>query len=368
MCSTGPRSPSALNPRRCRMATKNRGPESDGLPKASGLLHPVDQRSSAGQRTPNGERARRYALWSETRSCDRGSSSTPKGRLASTRISNCQGLVYHTRRRNVRRPPGPLVGACRCDDVQRVRHQPWHSIPTRQLDRGEYGRTQRAWRHHTEPALLLLHRPRSRGGRWSDRIAVWCVVHGGVLVRRQTAYGRRSRGVPWRWANRTLKAHTGPAAGQTCHLTNGRRPTVAQSIRTMPVRPDELPPVLAGHHLHRGRATPTDDIGDTPHVPLALPMVPPEQTLAGRYAGHVLTREEHALYLDEWRGWTADHAEYSTTDVAALCMASVRLWRVELVAGRTTDGRSCRLLHCAYLHLQRLRASLGATRRHRLAV
>jgi hypothetical protein len=261
-----------------------------------------------------------------------------------------------------------LVGR---DDLQGMKQQPWHPVRTTQLDRGEYGRTERAWRHHDKPAVLLLHRPRSRGARWADRIAVWCLIYGGVLVRRRSAYGRRVRGVPWRWVNRTLKAHLGQAAGQTCHLKDGRRPAVADSIHTMPVRPDELPPVLAGHHKHVGRAVPIHDAEDGPAVPLALPLVPPERTLAGWYADHVLTREEHALYVERWRGWMADHPEYDTPDgragVHAMCMASVRLWRVELVAGRTADARAGRLLHRAYLHLQRLRASVGATRRQRLA-
>ena len=251
-----------------------------------------------------------------------------------------------------------------------MRQQPWCSIPVKSLDRDEYGRTQRGWEHRTEPALLLLHRPRSRGGRWADRIGIWCLIYGGVLVRRRSAYGRRVRGVPWRWANRTLKAHLGPAAGQMCHLTGGRRPTVAESIHTMPVRPDELPPVLAGHHKYGGRAVPIAGAEDGLVVPLALPLVPPERTLAGQYADHVLTREEHAMYVEQWRGWMADHPEYDTPNgrsgVHALCMAGVRLARIELVWGRTADPRSCRLLHRVYLHLQRLRINMGATRRQRL--
>jgi hypothetical protein len=282
-------------------------------------------------------------------------------------------MIPQTRGRCATRRPAAgtnLIGPSRCDDVPVMRQQPWCSIAVKSLDRDDYGRTQWAWEHRTEPALLLLHRPRSRGGRWADRIGIWCLIHGGVLVRRRSASGRRVRGVPWRWANQTLKAHLGPAAGQKCHLTDGRRPSVAESIHTMPVCPDELPPVLSGHHRHGGRAVPITDIDDGPIVPFALPLVPPERTLAGRYADHVLTREEHLLYVEQWRGWMADHPEYNTPDgragVHAMCMADVRLARIELVSGRTAEPRTCGLLQRAYLHLQRQRIAMGATRRQRL--
>ena len=138
----------------------------------------------------------------------------------------------------------------------------------------------------------------------------------------------------------------------------------------MPVHPAELPPVLAGHHKHCGWADLIHDAEENPTVPLALPLVPPERTLVGRYAVHVLTREEHTMYVEQWRGWMADHPEYDTPEgragIHAMCMADVRLFRIELVAGHTADPRTCRLLHRAYLHLQRQRINMGATRRQRL--
>lgn len=250
-----------------------------------------------------------------------------------------------------------------------MRQQPWHIIPVNTLDQAEYGRTQRAWRHTKLPALLLLHRPRSRGCCWYERIAVWTLTYAGVLVRRRPVYGRQVRGVPWRWVDRQLRAFTGPPNGQLCHVVDGRRPTTIESIQRMPARADELPPVLAGHHLHRGRTFIPDATDAALPVVLAVPLVPPGRTLNDAHADHVLTQEEHAIFVDFWRRWMATHPEFETdlgrAAVRTLCLAEVRLWRVELVSGRRPRPGQSRLLHRAYLHHQRLRVVMGATRHQR---
>ena len=257
-------------------------------------------------------------------------------------------------------------------DFLGMRRQPWQRVPVNTLDPDEYGRVERAWRHAKRSALLLLHRPRSRAARWADRIGVWCLVMEGVLVRRRAAYGRRIRSVPWRWANQAMRDHAGSLPDSTRHLIGGRRPTVVESVWSLPLRPDELPPVLIAHHKHHDRADPPKQPTGTLCIPMRLPLVPPDRTLAGQYRDCVLSQEEHAYYVDRWHNWMTDYPKFKTTEgtaaVHALCMASVRLLRAELLVGRTLASRPHRLLHRAFLELQRLRISMGLTCRQRHAM
>ena len=250
-----------------------------------------------------------------------------------------------------------------------MRRQPWQPVQVNSLDRAEYGRTERAWKHESKPAILLLHRPRSRSAKWFDRIALWCIVVEGVLVLRRAAYGRRIKGVPWRWVNRVLREHAGTPLGSSCHIVDGRRPTVLESITALPTTPGELPPVLVGHHRHAGRCDcairPVNDVD----VPMCLPLAPPDRTLARRYRDHVVSQEEYAIYVDRWRDVMNEHPEYRTEEgkvsVAALCLASVRLHRAELVVISTHGRRLQRPFHKMFVEAERLRASMGVTRRQR---
>jgi hypothetical protein len=118
----------------------------------------------------------------------------------------------------------------------------WRRVPANRIDRTYYGRTVLAF-IHPSGAMLLHHRPRSRNSRLYDLIGIWLVVHNSVMLRRQYHYGRRQRGVPWRWANKVLTSYRRDA-GHFCDLVEGRRPTIAESITNRPPAYDELPATL----------------------------------------------------------------------------------------------------------------------------
>jgi hypothetical protein len=137
----------------------------------------------------------------------------------------------------------------------------------------------------------------------------------------------------------------------------------------MPVQYDELPAVLTHQNRHGDQTSLPAADGDPP-VPTALPTVPPERTLTGRLACRVLSRQEYTLYVQTWRHWLHDHPEYDTADgrekLAELCMAEVRMHRLIQCGRRGLTGRVGRLYHTAFLHMNRIRHQLGATRRQRL--
>lgn len=256
-------------------------------------------------------------------------------------------------------------------DLKSMNRSTWTKVPVKKLLAVSLGRTEKAWRHRCTNALLLLHHPRSRNGQWARRIGVWCVVLGGTLVRRRAAYGRLCRGVPWRWADRTLRDYRMPHAGQTCTLINGQRPTVATSIMAMPVHYDELPAVLMRHNKHGNQAK-VLAADEDPVVPTALPTVPPQRTLTGRHAQKVLSREEYNLYVQTWREWLTAHPEYNTAEgrhmLAELCITEVRMHRLMLHQRHQQTSQVGRMYHATFLHMNRIRQRLGATRRQRLAV
>lgn len=189
-------------------------------------------------------------------------------------------------------------------------------------------------------------------------------------MRRKPAYGRRARGAPWRWAASVMRTHWGIPKGQACHLLDGRRPTVAESIRRLTPQYDELPPVLLRHDRHRDAPPEPSACECNGQIPVQLPMVPPRKTLRGKLSRAILCREEFLVYQEAWRTWTDGHPEYATDThrhlLHAMCMGEMLLHRITLVIGRSCGSTLWVLYHRTHLHLQRVRRFLGATRRQRL--
>jgi hypothetical protein len=242
-----------------------------------------------------------------------------------------------------------------------VRRQPWKYACRRKVTAEAGLRIEQAWRHEREDALLALHRPRSRNADWHDRIGYWLLVKDGLLQRRRPVYGRRPRGVSWRWANKLL-AVSGDVAVQ-------RGQMLPDAVRTLPVQYDELPPVLTRHDTHRGIPTSLA----VSHVPMSLPLLPPHRLLSRRFSNVVMSREEACLFCDLRTAWTSDHPWLSETDHAddlmALVMGGVMLHRIGSVAARTNAIRHWQIYHSAFNRCQRKRECLGLAgdRSHRSA-
>jgi hypothetical protein len=129
-------------------------------------------------------------------------------------------------------------------DKQIVRQRgPWKKIPACRIDRHFYGRTIQAFVHVRSGALLLHHKWRSRNAAFYNRAGAWVVALDGVLIRRRCYYGCRPRAVPLRWASSVLREFIS-GIHQSCHVIEGHRPTVAESITEKYVEHDELPESL----------------------------------------------------------------------------------------------------------------------------
>ena len=234
----------------------------------------------------------------------------------------------------------------------------WRRIPARHTDEKTYGRTQRAFRRG-DGALLLLHRPQSRNAKMYDRIAVWVVVVDQTVVRRRAVYGRVVQATPIRWANRALRQFLRGDCGSACHLLNGRRPTVAESIREMPVRPDELPATIIGKHLC-GRPDPKTVID----VPAVLSLVPPERMIAGIYIERVVSVDEFCVYAEAWERFTHRYPECDTAghkeNLQRICTADVQMCRLLLLGrhAKISPKRAASLYHTAWRKWHTARQSL----------
>lgn len=140
------------------------------------------------------------------------------------------------------------------------------------IDQDRYGRTQRAFRRE-DGALLLLHRPRSRNAEWYNRIGTWAVVVEDVLVARQHVYGRRGRATPTRWANSVLKKWIVGSSGALCHLYDGRRPTVVESLLHSAAPLSQLPQSLVRLPVLSAKVSELTNHYD--NIRVQLPIMPP---------------------------------------------------------------------------------------------
>jgi hypothetical protein len=228
-----------------------------------------------------------------------------------------------------------------------------------------YGRTAKAYRH-PNGSLLLLHRPLSRNARGHQRISVWVVVLNDTLVRRRTTFGRRITAPPIRWANSMIRRFKS-GDGAACHLIDGTRPTVRQSVESAPVQYDELPYSL----VQPSRWDSMDIQGPLDvEVPTCLPTVNLSRTINGPFAHRVLSQEEYQLFAETWREWAGQHPEFvepaNSMHLFTVCIESVLTYRLQLL-GFVLSPRRANLYHASYCRTQRAREALGATRRQRIA-
>ena len=242
----------------------------------------------------------------------------------------------------------------------------WSKVAVRRLDRPQYGRASRAYRHRDGRTILILHRPQSRAGLWTRRIGFWCVMVDNRLVRRRAAYGRRSRSAPWRWANgirRACPIHHDDSEERSLDV---RSLTFDVAFQQLPVAYDELPAVMSGHDRHGGLGRDSKPEVDDPIVPLALPTVPPWRTLSSRWTGSILSKEEYHWFVETWRAWAMEHPTLGDPRcqqaLMELCLTRVVLQRFELVCGRALGRRLAHGYDRAFNRHQRARKRFASFR------
>jgi hypothetical protein len=219
----------------------------------------------------------------------------------------------------------------------------WRKVPVSRLPSEAFGRPSAAFAHRDGRTVLILHRPQSRGGQWCQRIGWWCLLIDRRLVRRRAAYGRRSRGAPWRWANAVRRDHLAWCERDAAASATPPPSTFEVAFHEMPVSFDELPAVLAGHNLHGGVTGSSIAREGDPVVPMALPTVLPWRALSPRWTKAVLSKEECHAFLDTWRAWAAEPGALADPARRAvleeICLATVVLRRYEAVCGRDLGRR-----------------------------
>jgi len=254
----------------------------------------------------------------------------------------------------------------------------WKKMNSRKLPKSLYGRTSKCFRR-SDGAVLLLHRPRSRNAKWYNLVTIWVVTIEDVLVRRRCIYGRRPGQPPFRWANSVLRKFCQKNRA-SCFLLNGRKPSIAESIRYQPMRQDELPVTL--RTIRWGGASTTNRTSQitfgegsflASYIRTNMPVVPPHKLIVNSNTRYrcILSVEELDLFNEMWAAWLNVHPEYANPacvdDLTSICMETVIMFRINLLAGGDlVKRRYTRAFHRSFCRKQRARRNLGATRRQRL--